>query len=357
MILENNKNKSDIFYFFILQIVFWTIIFKLRLSIAPLSASNLNLAMKNIIFDNSYAILLSFGLRYIYLKYDFFKLPFIKIMLLLSVISLFTGFFWYFTSRFFTNFLFLNIIAFPIQLYAKYYWFYIFSTSYPFLIWSTVYIGFYIYKELLVQRESIENFLAKQRYSQFETLRYKINPDFLFNTLSSLKAEILLKNNEVAEKIVTIISEFLKYALLEGKENKAQFIREIRIIQNYIELEKIRLNNLLQVDFFIDPQSDNIITPVFLIYPIIENAISNGSKYCKFPLLLTVKTQNKEGNYEIEITFNCSWNLCIEKQLNEGIFKSTKNKLEVCFPEKHLFEIIKNTDSVTIKIILTYDEH
>jgi LytS/YehU family sensor histidine kinase len=225
--------------------------------------------------------------------------------------------------------------------------------SYPFIAWSSIYYGFNISNELIVQKQKVNKAKSLAQSAQLEMLRYQLNPHFLFNTLSSLRALIQKKDNETAEGVVTKISEFLKYSLLEGENNKVPLAKEIKTINHYFDIEKIRFGEQLEIEYNIDLETEKFYIPVFLIHPIIENAVKHGMKTSSAPLTISVYTKMVNNNLLIEILNTGRW---IERKVKDEIsgtgLQNTRKRLQLAYPNEHTFLIIKKEDSVCVRIII-----
>ena len=215
------------------------------------------------------------------------------------------------------------------------------------------YIGFSFYKESLIQKQNVEKSTLLAKQAQLEMLRYQLNPHFLFNTFSTLRALVRNNKNIIAEKVITKISEFLKYSLLEGEDSFVNLSKEISIINHYLDIEKIRFGEKLDVTFDIDPNTESIMVPVFLIHPIIENAVKHGMKTSPSPLVIIIKTRLFSDSLIIEVSNSGKW---IEKEKDDMIIctglENTKKRLKLAYPEMHSYDIIKKEDHVKIKIII-----
>ena len=164
----------------------------------------------------------------------------------------------------------------------------LFYQSYPFIAWSVIYVGYKFYKELVIQKQHTEQALLLAKSAQLEMLKYQLNPHFLFNTLSSLRG-LIGSEPAKAKDMVTHISEFLRYSLLEGKKNDVPLYKEIEIIEQYLSIEKIRFNEDLIVEFDIAPETKELNIPIFLIHPLVENAIKHGMQTSPLPLRVWIK--------------------------------------------------------------------
>lgn len=124
------------------------------------------------------------------------------------------------------------------------------------------------------QRVSDE--LQKQTMkSEIRFLKSQINPHFLFNTLNSLYA-LTLKKSDKAPEIVLKLSEMMRYMLYECNEKKVPLENEIKYLQNYLDLERLRQGNKIEITFEIEGDvEDQKIAPLMFI-PFLENSFKHG---------------------------------------------------------------------------------
>jgi len=114
-----------------------------------------------------------------------------------------------------------------------------------------------------------------RRQSELESLQSKINPHFLYNTLSSIKAVIQNENAEMARQMVQDLSDLFRYSL-----NKGRFIvsldEELDHVNKYLTLQKLRFGDTFRVMFEVDADllSMNILR--LTVQPLVENAILHG---------------------------------------------------------------------------------
>jgi len=288
-------------------------------------------------------------LRYFYNKYKIHRLHVAWIILTVFLTSIFCGFlFWIgmgslnfmHTGTFHLGKFFSDIEP-------------IWKSSYMFATWSAIFIGFKIFEDYTAQKQNAEKAASLAKQAQLEMLRYQLNPHFLFNTLSSLRALIRNKENNVAENMVTKISEFLKYSLLEGDANKVALSKEIKTIHHYFDIEKVRFGDQLEIEYSIDPETEEYSIPVFLIHPLIENAVKHGMKTSPSPLKITIETKVKNETLVIAVTNTGKW---IEKENGDDSagtgLQNTQKRLELAYPDNHHLEIIKNENSVQIRITI-----
>jgi LytS/YehU family sensor histidine kinase len=104
-------------------------------------------------------------------------------------------------------------------------------------------------------------------------LRYQLNPHFLFNTLNSISTLVLLKQTDRANAMLSRLSSFLRYTLVNEPTGQVTVAQEVETLKLYLEIEKMRFEERLRPHFQIDPAVTQARMPSLLLQPLIENAI------------------------------------------------------------------------------------
>ena len=118
-----------------------------------------------------------------------------------------------------------------------------------------------------LEREKLE--------AELGLLKAQIQPHFFFNTLNNLYA-LTLKKSEQAPGIVQKLSELMSYLLYDCDSNLVSVRNEVKLIHNYLDLEKLRYGKRLQVVFEIKGDLNDKKIPPFVILPFVENAFKHG---------------------------------------------------------------------------------
>jgi sensor histidine kinase YesM len=122
-------------------------------------------------------------------------------------------------------------------------------------------------KKTVTQNESMQ--------SELRFLKSQINPHFLFNTLNSLYA-LTLKKDDKAPDIVIKLSEMMRYMLYECNEPRVPLSKEINYLKNYLDLERLRQRKGIDIQLKVNGNvSDQMIAPLMLI-PFLENSFKHG---------------------------------------------------------------------------------
>ena len=118
--------------------------------------------------------------------------------------------------------------------------------------------------------------LEKEKlHSELKFLKSQINPHFLFNTLNNVYSLALTKSDKTPDVILKL-SEILRYMLYECNVPKVLLSKEVKYIENYLALEKLRQRDDVKIDFVVDGEiTDQMISPL-LFTPFLENAFKHG---------------------------------------------------------------------------------
>ncbi|MEO1242153.1 MAG: histidine kinase [Pseudomonadota bacterium] len=139
--------------------------------------------------------------------------------------------------------------------------------------WAGFYFGVNYYLNLRneMERAVLSARLADQ--AQLKMLRYQLNPHFLFNTLNAISTLVLEQDGKQANSMLTQLSAFLRYSLDSDPLQKTSLAEEVRALKLYLEIEKTRFADRLQVKFEIDDEAMDARVPSLILQPAIENAI------------------------------------------------------------------------------------
>jgi two-component system, LytTR family, sensor kinase len=139
--------------------------------------------------------------------------------------------------------------------------------------WSALYYAINYFVRAEEQSDQLIRLEAAATSAQLTMLRYQLNPHFLFNTLNSISTLVLLKQTEQANAMLSRLSSFLRFTLINEAEAKVTLAQEIETLKLYLDIEKMRFEERLRTEFTIDPEAVDALVPSLLFQPLVENAI------------------------------------------------------------------------------------
>jgi two-component system, LytTR family, sensor kinase len=141
------------------------------------------------------------------------------------------------------------------------------------IAWSALYYSINFYILLEEQSDRLLRLEAQASNAQLAMLRYQLNPHFLFNTLNSISTLVLLKQTDRANAMLSRLSSFLRYTLVNEPMGMVTIAQEVETLKLYLEIEKMRFEDRLRAHFEIDPSCSRALLPSLLLQPLVENAI------------------------------------------------------------------------------------
>lgn len=139
--------------------------------------------------------------------------------------------------------------------------------------WSAIYFGYHYYAGLQEQKAQVLKATAMAHQAQLKMLRYQLNPHFLFNTLNAISTLVLDKAEEDANKMLTKLSSFLRYTLVNQPTQRISLEQELYALGLYLDIEKVRFQDRLTIEFDIEEKAKAALVPSLILQPLIENAV------------------------------------------------------------------------------------
>lgn len=192
-----------------------------------------------------------------------------------------------------------------------------------------------------IEKDKIEIEL-KLRESELKFLKAQIHPHFLFNTLNNLYG-LTLEKSDLASEVVVKLSEMLDYMLYECNENLVPLEKEIKLLENYIALEKIRHDESLDIALTIDGQLKNLKIAPLILLPFIENAFKHGmsKQYDRKWMRININIKNHFLKYSVSNSKELAENLA--NQVSEGIgLENLKKRLDLQYKNDFKLDIINS---------------
>lgn len=153
----------------------------------------------------------------------------------------------------------------------------LFRNSFPLmLIWSALYFIIKYYQLFQAEKEKSLRSEALAHEAQLLMLRYQLNPHFLFNTLNAISTLVLAQATTQANEMLTKLSKFLRYSLDHSPLNKVSLTQELESSRLYLDIEKVRFAERLQLEFDISEEAAIALVPTMILQPIIENSIKHA---------------------------------------------------------------------------------
>jgi two-component system, LytTR family, sensor kinase len=136
--------------------------------------------------------------------------------------------------------------------------------------------------------------------SELQALKSQLHPHFLFNTLQGISA-LIDTEKERAKAMVLKVSHLLRTALQCASSNVISLDEELTFVGDYLSIEKMRLEDRLEVRWQIDPATRQLLVPQLIMQPLVENAIFHGVACCRGGGWIEISSRRAGGMLEIAI--------------------------------------------------------
>ncbi|MBD0332638.1 MAG: histidine kinase [Chitinophagaceae bacterium] len=211
-----------------------------------------------------------------------------------------------------------------------------------------------VFDYLKLQKKLVE--VAKEKAeAELNFLKSQINPHFLFNSLNSVYF-LIDKNNAPAREALHKFSEMLRYQLYECNGEKIPVEKEISYLKDYVDLQRLRINENCSVNFNCSPDVKNFAIEPLLLIPFVENAFKHLSHF----------SNGKRNEVQINISrndgaMNFSVNNTTEGKQREEVqsggigLNNVKKRLELLYPDKHKLNVADNDGWFNVQLEIKID--
>lgn len=204
-------------------------------------------------------------------------------------------------------------------------------------------------EQLKVKELELAKINELKKSAELEALQSKVNPHFLYNSLSVISA-LIKESPSRAEKMTAALSRLFRYNINRENEPIATVNDELETIKTYLEIEQFRFENKLKVTYNVDPESLDFRIPRFLLQPLVENSIKHGITKEVSPGEIELNISSSDGYLQIRLYDSGPPFELTNTQNGYGI-KGSLDKLELLFPGKYSFEL-KNDQRKHVEILI-----
>ncbi|MFA8341374.1 MAG: sensor histidine kinase [Rhodothermaceae bacterium] len=214
--------------------------------------------------------------------------------------------------------------------------FYFLNTSFFIVAWTGIYLTFaYIRYSRKKEIEKLHLEIAA-RESQINSLKAQINPHFIFNSLNNIRS-LMFENTEQASDMITHLSELLRYSMKFSNSGKESISRELEIVQDYLNLQSIHLEDRLNYKITADKNLMEILVPAMSIQLLVENAIKHGIQ--KIPAGGEIEINIFESDKNVIIEVTNTGKITNDPNSTKIGLKNASERLRLMFGEKSILNL------------------
>ncbi len=166
--------------------------------------------------------------------------------------------------------------------------------------------------------------------AELNALRMQLQPHFLFNTLNSIST-LIHKDPENADVMLTRLSDLLRFTLDRSGKHKIQLSEELEFISSYLEIQKVRYGNRLEVKMKISDDSLDVEVPALVLQPVVENSVIHSLEKKNDTTTITISSRKTDKHLILTVKDNGPGP---SNSFTEGIgLSNTRSRLDQMFGE------------------------
>ncbi len=176
-------------------------------------------------------------------------------------------------------------------------------THYFFVIaWASLYLALGYAREVREAERKASRYAQAAQDSELRSLRYQVNPHFLFNTLNSLSSLVITGKPKEAEAMIQNLSNFYRTSLNSDPLEDVSLAEEVDLQRLYLDIEAVRYPERLRTVIDIAPELMNQHVPALILQPLVENAIKYGVSRVGRPVTIGIKATHSDAMMVISVT-------------------------------------------------------
>jgi two-component system, LytTR family, sensor kinase len=204
----------------------------------------------------------------------------------------------------------------------------------PFLMAFGISTSIRIIDEWLKNEKQKKEMETEKLQSELAFLKSQVNPHFLFNILNNICA-LARKKSDDTENAIIKLSQIMRYMMYDSKNDKVMLGKELEYLQNYIELQRMRISETVRIDFTVSGDPEAILLEPLLLIPFVENAFKHGVSYLEESwITINLQVTASELNFHVGNKIIRQNKLDVPAESGIGL-KNVKRRLELLYPGRH----------------------
>jgi LytS/YehU family sensor histidine kinase len=186
---------------------------------------------------------------------------------------------------------------------------------------------------------------------ELDFLKSQLNPHFLFNTLNNVQSYIVQDEKAKSIELIGRLSGFMRFALYECNEEFIALEKEISILQDYVELERVRCEDRTAIRFRTDGNFNNYVIPPMLLMPFVENAFKHGADRQVENSWINVAIRQQNNRLELQVENNFTGMPVLAENGGIGL-RNVQRRLEHYFNHRHRLTITTVNNVYKVRLSL-----
>ncbi|QSR16906.1 sensor histidine kinase [Novosphingobium sp. KA1] len=179
---------------------------------------------------------------------------------------------------------------------------YAFTRYFLVLAWAALYFALAKAEEARVAERREGEHRRAAAAAELRSLRYQVNPHFLFNTLNSLSALVMTGKQDDAETMIQTLSTFYRRTLSGDPTSDLKLVDEIELQKLYFDIEAVRFPNRLVTTIDIDDAVSDAMVPGMILQPLVENSVKYAVAATQRPVTIAIRAQAEGDTLVISVS-------------------------------------------------------
>ena len=224
------------------------------------------------------------------------------------------------------------------------------------LLGAALAVGLKLLKDWYLKEKRNMELLKEKTEAQLQLLTAQVHPHFLFNTLNNIYSQTQTESPK-GSKMIMQLSDILRYVLSEGNKQAVPLDKELVMLQDYINLEKVRYGNKLDIHVSVPEETGNLQIAPLLLLPFVENCFKHGaSKFLSHPWI-NLKMEIR-GTTMIMKLMNGKDTDNNEVHAKSGIgINNVKKRLALLYKDKYELNITNDPDVFVVDLQMELAEN
>ena len=177
-----------------------------------------------------------------------------------------------------------------------------FSRYYLMLAWCALYLALLTGEKARTAERREGEFRRAAKAAELRSLRYQVNPHFLFNTLNSLSALVLTGKTKDAERMIQTLSTFYRHSLTDDPTGDVALASEFRLQKLYLDIESVRFPHRLVARYELPPELEDVAIPGMILQPLVENSVKHAVAPSHDRVTITLAAREEYGRLVVTIS-------------------------------------------------------
>jgi len=178
----------------------------------------------------------------------------------------------------------------------------VFGRYFMMLAWCALYLALLTGEKARAAERREGAYRRAAKAAELRSLRYQVNPHFLFNTLNSLSALVLTGKTQAAEKVIQTLSTFYRRSLADDPTADVPLHEEFALQKLYLDIEAIRFPRRLRAKYELPPELEDAKIPGMILQPLVENSVKHAVAPSSGTVTITLGAREEYGRLVLTVS-------------------------------------------------------